>query len=394
VLERLGTLAARHSARVILAWVVVLIVVGGLAKTHGGSPRDIPSIPGSSAQTGFDLLREHASSLAGATAQIVVQAPPGGTLRTPQAQAAVQQVIANVQGLPGVAAGRVSDPYQNPASRLFPTLKPGQDIPGTQLPVDRVLPSTISPDGTIALITVEYTQALFEVPPSSFIALQRAAAPAQQAGLTVAFGGKLVDALNAPPAGISKYADQIGVLCAVIILLISLGSVTGMLVPISLALFSLSISNSLTALAERVVNIGTLGPLLGTMMGLGVGIDYSLFVVSRYRQNLAARMEPRAAAGRAIGTAGSAVLFAGSTVCLALCGLALIGIPYIGQLVAAPVARPGAPPDQRGVAPPSSAPRRRPTEPGVGNFSSRGGEIWIPVDSVFHGSARGRHVPR
>ncbi|PYO55262.1 MAG: hypothetical protein DMD83_20620, partial [Candidatus Rokuibacteriota bacterium] len=123
---------------------------------------------------------------------------------------------------------------------------------------------------------------------------------------------------------------------------------------------SLSISNSLTALAERVVNIGTLGPLLGTMMGLGVGIDYSLFVVSRYRQNLAARMEPRAAAGRAIGTAGSAVLFAGSTVCLALCGLALIGIPYIGQLVAAPVARPGAPPDQRGVAPPSSRRRLRP----------------------------------
>src|SRR5207244_11133896 len=110
----------------------------------------------------------------------------------------------------------------------------------------------------------EYTQALFEVPPSSFIALQRAAAPAQQAGLTVAFGGKLVDALNAPPAGISKYADQIGVLCAVIILLISLGSVTRMLVPIRSALFSLSISHFVTALAERLVHHRTPGPLVGT----------------------------------------------------------------------------------------------------------------------------------
>ena len=142
----------------------------------------------------------------------------------------------------------------------------------------------------------------------------------------------MIDALSPPTSAISQNADKIGLAIAVIILLVALGSAVSMLVPISLALFALTCSSLILQILEAHATIGTVAPILGTMIGLGVGIDYSLFIVSRYRQNLSSGMTPERAAGVALATAGSAVLFAAITVCLALCGLALVRIPYVTTL--------------------------------------------------------------
>ena len=146
------------------------------------------------------------------------------------------------------------------------------------------------------------------------------------------FGGGVVDYLNQPKSAISDHADAIGLGIAVLILLIALGSVVAMAVPIFLAVFALTISSLLLVILEGHFTIGQVAPVLGTMIALGVGIDYSLFIVSRHRQNLAAGMDVEASIGRALATSGSAVLFAAITVCIALCGLALIRIPYVTTL--------------------------------------------------------------
>jgi len=159
--------------------------------------------------------------------------------------------------------------------------------------------------------------------------LETAAAPAEQAGLRVEFGGPVVDYLSRDEGG---DADVIGLFFAVIILLIAFGSVVAMSVPIGTALFGLGIALSIISLVAAVTEIGTVAPTLATMIGLGVGIDYSLFIVTRHRQNLAAGMDVNESIGLANGTAGQAVLFAGGTVVIAITGLVLSGIPYVTRL--------------------------------------------------------------
>src|SRR5262249_4235488 len=127
-------------------------------------------------------------------------------------------------------------------------------------------------------------------------------------------------------------ADTIGLIFAVIILLIAFGSVVAMTLPIGTALIGLAIGLSIISLLAAVTDVGTVAPTLATMIGLGGGIDYGLFIVSRHRQNLTAGMEINESIGLANGTAGQAVLFAGGTVVIAITGLALSGIPYVTTL--------------------------------------------------------------
>ena len=151
----------------------------------------------------------------------------------------------------------------------------------------------------------------------------------RQAGAKVAYGGEVVDYADRPPEG---NADLIGLLAAVIILLFAFGSVVAMGLPILTALLGLGVGIAIINIFAAVTEIGTLAPTLATMIGLGVGIDYSLFIVTRYRENRAAGMDTEAATGRSVATAGSAVLFAGTTVVIAICGLAIAGIPYVAKL--------------------------------------------------------------
>jgi RND superfamily putative drug exporter len=327
MLERLGRAAARRHWRVLAGWALAAIVIVAAAGAFGGTTNDNFTIPGTQSQQAQALVEANAPSLAAAGVSVVFEAPAGANVADQQYQNAIGATLTKLKALPHVISA--TDPF---TSVLPPSVSPTSDIPNTDIPVSRVFPPSISTDNRVALANVAYDASTTSLPKGTFEAAEAATAPATQAGLSVSFGGALVDLQNPPPAGISQYADVIGLICAAFILLVALGSVTAMVVPIGVALFSVIVSSSLLTLAERWFSIGSAAPEVGVMIGLGVGIDYSLFILNRYRQNLGEGMERETAIARAVSTSGSAVLFAGITVCVALGGLTIIGIPYVSTL--------------------------------------------------------------
>jgi putative drug exporter of the RND superfamily len=305
LLDRLGRAAARHKWRTIGIWIVLAVVLVAWGRAMGGKTVDVYSIPGAEAQKAQDLLDERFPALAGGTATVVFQAQ-SGTLDDPANQAAIAQVETNLQ--PGTAP------------HVSQVIGPTTPVIGSAL---------VSQDGTIAYLRVQYDEPATSLPRDTVDQLEAAAKPATDAGLRVEFGGEVVDYLTRDEGG---DADRIGLIFAVIILLIAFGSVVAMLLPIGTALLGLTIGLSIISLIAAVTDIGTVAPTLATMIGLGVGIDYSLFIVTRHRQNLDAGMDIVDSVGLANGTAGQAVLFAGSTVVIAITGLALAGIPYVTRL--------------------------------------------------------------
>jgi RND superfamily putative drug exporter len=304
-LDRLGRTAARHKWVTIGIWVLIAVVVFGWGKAAGGKTTDVYTIPGAQSQKTEDLLEERFPAQAGGTASVVFQAR-NGSLDDPANQAGVAQTQANL------APGR--------APHVTQVLGPTTPVIGGAF---------VSKNATIGYARVQYDEKATSLPPETVKQLEAAAAPAEQAGLRVEFGGPVVDYLSRDEGG---DADAIGLFFAVIILLIAFGSVVAMSVPIGTALFGLAVALSIISLIAAVTDIGTVAPTLATMIGLGVGIDYSLFIVTRHRQNLAAGVEMNHSIGLANGTAGQAVLFAGGTVVIAITGLVLAGIPYVTRL--------------------------------------------------------------
>jgi putative drug exporter of the RND superfamily len=304
LLDRLGRAAARRKWLTVGVWILVAIVVAGVAVAAGGKTIDVFSIPGAQSQQATDLLNRRFPSRAGDTAAIVVAAPKGATLRDPALGAAVAATQARVARLPHVT--QVAGPATPGAGGAF-----------------------VSRDATVGYANVQYDRKATALPSDAFRQLEGAAAPARQAGLRVVYGGAVADVFNQQT---TDSADAIGILVAVVILLVAFGSVIAMSIPIGTALFGLAVGLSLIFALAAVTDIGTVAPTLATMIGLGVGIDYSLFIVTRHRQNLASGMPVTESIGLANGTAGQAVLFAGGTVVIAICGLALAGIPYVTWL--------------------------------------------------------------
>ena len=305
MLERLGRGAARHHWAVIGAWVLVAILLAVVAKHSDGHTKDVFTIPGTESQQAFDLLQERFPVANAPSAQVVFHST-SGPLTAAAESAAITASVTAIQQLPEVMTAT------NPMTPTFA--------------------ANLSSDQTTAYATVAFKGDIADLKAANFTALEAAAEPARQAGIDVQFGGGVVDYLNQPKSAISDHADAIGLGIAVLILLIALGSAVAMAVPIFLAVFALTISSLLLIILEGHFTIGQVAPVLGTMIALGVGIDYSLFIVSRHRQNLAAGMDVETSVGRALATSGSAVLFAAVTVCIALCGLALIRIPYVTTL--------------------------------------------------------------
>ncbi len=322
MLEKSGRFFAKHHWPVVIFWIVLLLVVGTVEKTHNGNTKDEFAVPGTQSQQALDLLSTSFPSASGAGATVVFNAT-SGSLNDPGPKAAVTQTVENLKKIPGVAS--VTSPYDPTPTAI--TFDQGN-------PQVKTANLNITPSGNVG-----YSAVTFNAPVTSpeqaktwFDALTTAAQPAVNAGLGVTFGGGVADQGNPPPAGISAYSSYIGLVAAILILLVAMRSAVSMLVPIGVAVFSVSISGSLLKILEASFTIGSVGPILGDMLGLAVCIDYSLFIVTRYRQGLADGLEPREAVGRAIATSGSAVLFAGIAVCLALCGLIIVGIPYITQI--------------------------------------------------------------
>jgi len=301
LLERLGRAAARHKWWFVVVWLIAAVSVGLLAKGLDGKETDNFRIPGAQSQEALDLLVQDFPAASGQSASVVFQSDAGIT--SPKVQPAIAESVANLEKLPHVVS--VTDPY-GPLG-----------------------PAVISKNGRITLVTVQFDVAAQKLPKDIYDQITAATAPAAAADVRLAYGGAVVDYAHQPP---SSNADLIGLLAAVVVLLFAFGSVVAMGLPITTALFGLAVGISLIKIVAAFTDIGTLAPTLAQMIGLGVGIDYSLFIVSRYRENRALGMDIESAIGRSVATAGSAVLFAGTTVVIAICGLAVSGIPYVARL--------------------------------------------------------------
>ncbi|MQA33503.1 MMPL family transporter [Modestobacter roseus] len=296
LLYRLGRAAYRRRALFTAAWVAVLGAVIALFLTIGGEFDDEFTIPGSESQTALDRLDEVAPAAAGVSADLVFVAPDGSTVTDPQYAQAIGAAVAAAGQVDDVAA--VQDPFTT---------------------------QQISPDGRAALATVTYSVGPLELEEDALERLQSATAPAEDAGLEVAVGG---GAFNSGAVTVGPL-ELIGVVVAVLVLVITFGSLLAAGMNLLVALVGVGIGLTGLLALSGVITLSSTAPTLALMIGLAVGIDYTLFIVSRHRSQLAQGMAPEESAGRATGTAGSAVVFAGLTVVIALSGLAVVNIPFL-----------------------------------------------------------------
>jgi RND superfamily putative drug exporter len=307
-LYRLGHRAVRHRRWVLAVWVALLVLAAGASSIAGGTTTDDISLPGTESQEAFDLLEERFPEESGSMTQVVFAAGEGGSLADPAAAAAIDATVAAMGEVEGVS---------------------------TALPPS--VTGALSPDATVALGVVRYPVSAYEVEDETIDAVADAAGLATSAGVTVEFGGQVVPGVELEPPS----SELLGLGVAVLVLLGSFGSVLAMGLPIATALLGLGIGMSGIGLASAFVDLSSTAPTLAVMIGLAVGIDYALFVVTRHRQNLAVGLDVEESAARANATAGGAVVFAGVTVVIAIAGLAVIGIPFVtvmGLAAAATVA--------------------------------------------------------
>ncbi|GGW00191.1 MMPL family transporter [Streptomyces narbonensis] len=300
-LYKLGRSAFRRRRLVALLWVALLAVAGIGAATAPAPTSSSFSIPGTEAQRAFDLLEERfpGAGADGATARVVFKAPDGQKMTDPAHKTVVEETVAALKsGSDQIVS--VTDPYTAQA---------------------------VSQDGSTAYVSVSYKVNGMELTDESKKALTEAGHSAQGKGLTVEVGG---DALQSMPE--QGASEAIGIIIAGIVLVITFGSLVAAGLPLLTALIGVGIGVSSIAALANVLDLGSTTSTLAMMIGLAVGIDYALFIVSRYRSELADGREKEDAAGRAVGTAGSAVVFAGLTVVIALVGLAVVNIPMLTKM--------------------------------------------------------------
>ncbi|MEU3750717.1 MULTISPECIES: MMPL family transporter [Streptomyces] len=300
-LYKLGRSAFRRRRLVALLWVALLAVAGIGAATAPAPTSSSFSIPGTEAQRAFDLLEERfpGANADGATARVVFKAPEGQKMTDPAHKAVVGETVAALKaGSDQIVS--VTDPYAVKA---------------------------VSQDGSTAYVSVSYKVSGMELTDESKKALTQAGHSAQGKGLTVEVGGDALQSM--PEQGVS---EAIGIVIAGIVLVITFGSLVAAGLPLLTALVGVGIGVSSIAALANVLDLGSTTSTLAMMIGLAVGIDYALFIVSRYRAELADGREKEDAAGHAVGTAGSAVVFAGLTVVIALVGLAVVNIPMLTKM--------------------------------------------------------------
>ena len=296
----------RHRLVVIATWVVVLIGLGALAQAIKSDYNNSFSLPGTGSTTAQQLLAKAVPTQAGDSDTIVWQVS-NGTVREPAVMARMSAMLRNVATMPEVAA--VASPYGPPHG-------------GAQ----------ISLDGHIAYATVDFAKQDGSLNKADVNRVVDVAEAAREPGLNVQLDGQAIEHTEQSSLGISS---MIGVLAAAVVLFIAFGSLLAMLLPIVTAIAG--VGGGLMAIAPltHAINVVDFAPILGTLIGLGVGIDYALFIVTRHRRGLQAGLTPEEAAVKAIDTSGRAVLFAGSTVCIALLGILVLGISFLSGLAVA-----------------------------------------------------------
>lgn len=293
-LARIGGFCARRPVMVMAVWLLVL--TGALVGRHFAAPvfSDQISLPGTQSHTGADLLAESEPGVGQPNGKVVFHTGSGAV--TTQ-QGAVDRTLAELRKLPHVTA--VSTPVT-------------------------------STEGRTAYTTVSFDEQLKNLGHDYTARLDAATEPARAAGLQVAYGGDLDQVVRAPAN--DRLSELVGIATALVILLIGFGSVVAALMPLVTALISVGTGLGVVGVVAATISFATAAPTLASMIGLGVGIDYALFLTTRFRQDLIDGRDPVDAAARTTGTSGRAVLVAAVTVAVAMLSLYACGLTFIGKL--------------------------------------------------------------
>ncbi|MFH7598580.1 MMPL family transporter [Streptomyces racemochromogenes] len=300
----------RHRLVTVLIWLLALGATAAAATAAGTAFSNDYEVPGTESNRANTLLREGFHGQGGDTDTIVWRTPDHQTARTPDVERRMTRALEAVAALPGV--GSVSGPYG----------------PG---PADA---ARISPDGRTAYAVVTFDKQADSVPKAQAQAVVDAAKnPATEAdGLQVELGGRAIGLTEAPSPHL---AEVIGVAIAAVVLFLAFGSLAASLLPIATALVSVGSAYFGITLLGHAMAVADFAPMLGTLVGLGVGIDYALFIVTRHRKGLARGLTVEEAAENAVATTGRAVVFAGATVCIALLGMLVLRLGFLNGVAMA-----------------------------------------------------------
>jgi putative drug exporter of the RND superfamily len=303
VLYRLGRGCARHHRLVVAAWIVAAVAIALIANSAGRETSNNLSLPGTNSTEATDLLDAELPKQANGTNPVVLEAPQGQKL--------------------------TSSANRKTVNATVKSLERNRDVRSAVSPLSREGKDALSKDERIGYISVLLTIGPEDIDDDEANEIIDAADPASEGGLKVAVGGYLGEEVSKPD---TRTSEVVGIVAAIIILLITFGTVAAMPLPIVTALLAVVMGLSVIGLLGHVIDVPTVGPTLGIMIGLGVGIDYSLFIVTRHRGFLAQGLPVDEAVGRAVATSGSAIVFAGTTVVIALCSLFLAGIPLVSAM--------------------------------------------------------------
>jgi RND superfamily putative drug exporter len=296
-LYQLGRLVARRRRLVVFAWLVLLVGVIALAVAGGGKTVDNFTVPGTQSQQATDLLAQRIPAFAGGQTQVVFATSGPAKVTESVYRTSIEAAVASLRKVPQVAV--VSDPFQT---------------------------GSIAPGGRAALARVQYSVSSANVKASTLDALNAAVTPSRDAGVQTEFFGSVYP--GSTPK-ISELPEVIGIVIGFLILLVTFGAVTAAGLPILTALIGVVIALLGVTAVAAVVDVASASTSLAVMLGLSCGIDYALFISSRHRTNLLQGMAVEDSIALAVGTSGSAVVFAAATVMLALCGLSVVGIPFL-----------------------------------------------------------------
>ncbi|WP_149183043.1 MMPL family transporter [Streptomyces sp. TRM49041] len=296
--RRIGGASARRPWATIAAWAVALLLVLPLAGTVGGSFVDDLVAPGSQSEEVMELLEERFPEASGGSAMAVFAAPEGERLE--RHRPAVDAAVARIADVEHVATA-----------------------------VGPFTAGALSADGRIGFARITFDVPAMDVDPGEIEALTDAIAPARGNGVVAELGGDAVF-INAETE--TSGAETAGLLAALVILVVAFGTIVAALVPVALALVAVAAGLGSITLLANTMDVSTAAPTIGAMIGLGIGIDYALFIVARHRENRTAGQDNTTALSNAMGTSGAAVLFAGGTVVVAMAALALTGLGFLTSI--------------------------------------------------------------
>jgi putative drug exporter of the RND superfamily len=302
-LYRLGRLCVRRHRSVLGVWLVLLVALALAARIAGPDLSDDLTLPGSDSQRATDLLTERLPAQANGIVPVLLQAPSGE---------------------------KVTDTkYEDAIDGTVSALRKDPDVRSATSPLSTAGKAFVAKDARVGYIAVSLKASPSQLTTDDAQRIVDEADPARSAGLDVAFGSYVGQKVSKPE---THSSEVVGLTMAVIVLLFTFGTVVAMGLPIITALFGLVCGLSIVTLVSQVAEVPTVAPTLATMIGLGVGIDYALFVVTRHQEQRAAGMDTRESIARATATSGGAIVFAGTTVVIALLSLAVVDIPLVTTL--------------------------------------------------------------